>query len=63
MGDSEIEELKASVESQGLELLGIESVAIHDAIKAGTDERDYYIDNYIRTIKNLSRCGVRLICL
>ncbi len=59
---SEIEELKASVESQGLELLGIESVAIHDAIKAGTDERDYYIDNYIRTIKNLSRCGVRLIC-
>ncbi|HGF7934165.1 mannonate dehydratase [Enterococcus faecium] len=59
---SEIEELKASVESQGLELLGIESVAVHDAIKAGTDERDYYIDNYIRTIKNLSRCGVRLIC-
>lgn len=59
---SEIEEMKASVESQGLELLGIESVAVHDAIKAGTDERDYYIDNYIQTIKNLSRCGVRLIC-
>ncbi|OUK30664.1 hypothetical protein BU183_10440 [Enterococcus faecium] len=35
---SEIEELKASVESQGLELLGIESVAIHDAIKAGTED-------------------------
>ena len=54
---SEIEEMKASVESQGLELLGIESVAVHDAIKAGTDERDYYIDNYIQTIKTCLDVG------
>lgn len=59
---SEIRELKESIEKENLELLGIESVAIHDAIKAGTAERDQYIENYIQTIKNLSKCGVHLIC-
>lgn len=58
----EIKELKESVEKEGLELLGIESVAIHDAIKAGTEDRDKYIANYIETIKNLSKCGINLIC-
>ena len=51
---AEIEELKQSIEKEELTLLGIESVAIHDAIKAGTEERDHYIDHYIQTIKNLS---------
>ena len=59
---NEIQALKESIKKENLELLGIESVAIHDAIKAGTDERDLYIDNYIQTIKNLSTCGVDLIC-
>ena len=59
---AEIQELKESVEKGNLELLGIESVAIHDAIKAGTKERDQYIENYIQTIRNLSSCGVHLIC-
>lgn len=58
----EIQKLKDSVEEGDLELLGIESVAIHDAIKAGTSERDKYIDNYIQTIRNLSHCGINLIC-
>lgn len=59
---NEIQELKDSIEKENLELLGIESVAIHDAIKAGTAERDQYIDNYIQTIKNLSACDVHMIC-
>ncbi|KAF1291343.1 mannonate dehydratase [Candidatus Enterococcus leclercqii] len=58
----EIKELKKEVTAGDLELLGIESVAIHDAIKAGTAERDKYIDNYIQTIRNLAACDVRLIC-
>ncbi|MGX7031447.1 mannonate dehydratase [Vagococcus zengguangii] len=58
----EITELKQSVEAKNLELLGIESVAIHDAIKAGTDERDMYIDNYIKTVRNLAACGIKLVC-
>ncbi|MBP1041027.1 mannonate dehydratase [Vagococcus sp. BWB3-3] len=59
---AEIQALKDSVKSGGLELLGIESVAIHDAIKAGTAERDHYIEHYIQTIRNLAACDVRLIC-
>lgn len=59
---AEIQALKDAVERGNLELLGIESVAIHDAIKAGTDERDHYIDNYIQTIRNLSQCDIHLIC-
>lgn len=58
----EINKLKKSIEKEGLTLLGIESVAIHDSIKAGSEDRDKYIDNYIQTIKNLSACGVNLIC-
>lgn len=58
----EILALKHSVEEEQLALLGIESVAIHDAIKAGTEDRDRYIDQYIQTIKNLSACDVHLIC-
>ncbi|WP_440897251.1 mannonate dehydratase [Amphibacillus sp. Q70] len=61
-GIEEIQKLKESVEKEGLELLGIESVAIHDSIKAGDANRDHYIDNYIQTIRNLSQCGVNLIC-
>lgn len=58
----EIRELQKSIQSKGMELLGIESVSINDAIKAGTEERDYYIDNYIQTIRNLAACGINLIC-
>ncbi|MCA5012119.1 MULTISPECIES: mannonate dehydratase [unclassified Enterococcus] len=58
----EIQELKNSVETGGLELLGIESVAIHDSIKAGTADRDQYIENYIETIRNLSKCGIKMVC-
>jgi len=50
---AEIQALKQSVEQEGLALLGIESVAIHDAIKAGTDQRDHYIDNYRRYLIKL----------
>lgn len=59
---AEINELKESIEKENLALLGIESVAIHDAIKAGTKERDQYIENYIQTIRNLAACDVRMIC-
>ena len=59
---SEISKLKNQVKNQGLELLGIESVAIHDSIKAGNNQRDMYINNYIQTLRNLSSCGISLVC-
>lgn len=54
--------LKKSVEDKGLKLSGIESVNIHDSIKAGTQERDEYISNYITTLERLGQAGVRVIC-
>ena len=54
--------LQRSVEDAGLEVLGIESVNVHDAIKAGLSSRDQYIENYIQTIRTLGECGIHLIC-
>ena len=48
-----IRALKAEVEAAGLQVLGIESVNVHDAIKAGLPERDMYIERYIETLGHL----------
>ena len=63
-GNCRVEELKQSIEKRGSGITRIESVAIHDAIKAGTEERDpLHRSFYIQTIKNLSACGIHLIYL
>ena len=54
--------LKSRVERAGLELSGIESVNIHDAIKAAAPERDMYIGNYIENLKRLGNEGIELVC-
>jgi mannonate dehydratase len=53
---------KKEVEDAGLELVGIESVNIHEDIKIGKPSRDRYIENYIYTLKNLSKAGIHLVC-
>lgn len=50
------------VEAAGLHVAGIESVNVHDAIKAGLPERDQYIANYIKTLENLGKEGIHLVC-
>jgi mannonate dehydratase len=57
-----IKAIKARVERAGLEISGIESVNIHDAIKAGTPERNMYIENYIENLKRLGEQGINLVC-
>ncbi len=57
-----IRALKDEVEAAGLKISGIESVNVHDAIKAGTPDRDMYIDNYIETLKNLGEEDLHLVC-
>ncbi|MCL2107838.1 MAG: mannonate dehydratase [Oscillospiraceae bacterium] len=59
---SAIKALKARVEGAGLELSGIESVNIHDDIKAGGNSRELYISNYIKTLERLGECGIDLVC-
>lgn len=58
----DIMKLKREVEAEGLKILGIESVNIHDAIKIGLPERDKYIENYITTLENLAKADIKLVC-
>ena len=57
-----IHALKEEVASSGLHISGIESVNVHEAIKAGTGERDEYIDNYIATLEALGEEDIHLVC-
>lgn len=57
-----IRDMKAQVQAHGLEVCGIESVNVHDAIKAGLPERDLYIERYIQTLKHLGEEGIDLVC-
>ena len=57
-----IHALKKEVEASGLHISGIESVNIHDAIKIGLPERDRYIENYIRTLENLGKEDIHMVC-
>ena len=58
----EIVELKSTVENSGLKIMGIESVNVSDDIKIGTDKRDEHIDNYIKTLENLGKAGINMVC-
>src|SRR5690625_270709 len=40
----------------------VESVNVHDDIKLGLPTRDKYIERYKKTIENLSKAGVKVIC-
>lgn len=57
-----IYQMKKQVEAKGLQVLGIESVNIHDAIKVGTVERGKYIANYIATLEHLGQAGIHMVC-
>lgn len=57
-----IKALKNEIEAEGLKLSGIESVNIHDAIKAGDKERDKYIENYIKSLTALGEADIHMVC-
>lgn len=57
-----VQALKKDVTGKGLNLDVIESVNLHEDIKLGLPTRDMYIENYKKTIRNLSKIGVKVIC-
>ncbi|WP_420994626.1 mannonate dehydratase [Cupriavidus sp. 30B13] len=57
-----IEALKARIDAAGLRFEVVESVPVHEDIKLGKPSRERYIANYQQTIRNLGRCGVKVIC-
>jgi len=58
----QVKAIKKEVQDSGLEISGIESVNIHDAIKVGLPERDKYIENYIKTLEILGEEGIDMVC-
>ena len=58
----EIHALKQEVEASGLHISGIESVNVSDAIKAAAPGRDADIENYIKTLENLGKEDIHLVC-
>ncbi len=58
----EIKALKDEVEASGLKIAGIESVNISDAIKTGSADSDKDIDAYIKTLENLGKEDIHLVC-
>ncbi|MBE7048875.1 MAG: mannonate dehydratase [Ruminococcaceae bacterium] len=55
-------DLKDKIEAAGLSLSVIESVPVHEDIKSGDGDRDLYIDNYCKTLRNLSKAGIDCVC-
>ena len=58
----EIAEVQKQLEPYGFNMDVVESVNVHDDIKIGLPTRDKYIENYIQTIRNLAKFGVKVIC-
>ena len=59
--EEEIEKYVNEVHAAGLECEVIESVNVHEDIKMGLPTRDKYIENYVTTIRNLAKYGIKVI--
>lgn len=57
-----IAQIQEEFKPYGFNMDVVESVNVHEDIKLGLPSRDQYIENYIQSIRNLSKFGVRVIC-
>ncbi len=60
--EEDVFKMKKEIEDAGLTMECIESVNVHEDIKIGLPTRDKYIENYITSIRNLAKAGVKVIC-
>ena len=57
-----IEDYKNYIESFGLRWSVVESLAVSEPIKYGGENRDQLIANYIESLRNLGKAGVKTVC-
>ena len=57
-----IKDLQSYIESYGLRWSVVESLPVCEAIKYAGPERDHLIENYIISLENLGKCGIKTIC-
>lgn len=57
-----ISNIKNHIESHGLHWSVVESLPVSEAIKYAGIERDRLIDNYIVSLQNLGKAGIRTVC-
>ena len=57
-----IKELKEYIESHGLRWSVVESLPVSESIKYGGKDRDKLIENYIISLENLGKAGIKTIC-
>lgn len=55
-------DLKNYIEAAGLRWSVVESLPVSEAIKYAGPERDQLIDNYIVSLENLGKAGIKTIC-
>ena len=58
----EVEKMKNFIEKAGLRWSVVESLPVSESIKYGGADRDILIDNYIESLRNLGKAGVKTIC-
>ena len=58
----EILKRKKVIESSGLEWSVIESIPVHNDIKTWSGDYHKYVDNYKKSIENVGKAGLELVC-
>ena len=58
----DVQKMYDEITAAGLTMECIESVNVHEDIKLGLPTRDKLIENYKKSIRNLAKVGVKVIC-